>query len=338
MKKRFQYLIILALCVLQFSLFAQPNLVPNYSFEDNSAFCIGSYGNLWDLAVPNWNTVVVSGSTPDLFRPCMSNNMQTPSNMAGTQTPSHGTSYAGLLGTHSYYPFPNGREYIQVQLTTSLAPGIPYRVQYKTSLAENSNGATSMGVALGTAPFSFPSYSAYQAINPFPSSVPAGAVYVSPNPIVDKTNWVTISFDYTPSISNIQYLVIGNLDNTNQPLSVSGIGLLGSPGPGAYYYIDEVEVYRLNDNPASVFNQENSKVQWMVSPNPAKEFVHISFPNQIKYEIDVFDCLGQVFHHASGLNKSSEFISTSSWSNGIYFVRLIDEQHLSSTQKMIIQR
>ncbi|MBK9483467.1 MAG: hypothetical protein IPO02_16145 [Bacteroidetes bacterium] len=78
---------------------AQLNFVPNYSFEDNAAFCNGSPGNLWDPAVPNWNSIIVNGSTPDLYRLCRNNNMQTRSNTAGVQTPAHCNSYAGLLGT-----------------------------------------------------------------------------------------------------------------------------------------------------------------------------------------------------------------------------------------------
>ena len=315
---------------------AQPNFVPNYSFEDNAAFCSGSPGNLWDPAVPNWNSIIVNGSTPDLYRPCMNNNMQTPSNGSGIQTPSHGNSYAGLLGTHSYYPFPNGREYIQVQLSAPMAAGIPYRIQYKTSLAEKSNGATSMGMALGTSPFSFPGYTAYQAINPIPAYVPNGAMYNTPQAITDKTNWTLVSFDYTPAVSNIQYLLIGNLNNVTLPLSVPGTGLLGSAGPGAYYYIDEVEVFRIDDHPSDVTDTELHDADLVLSPNPSNEFILLKFPFQTNYQIDLVNSMGQVVMHKKGNNNTNESIPTSQCVNGIYFIRMINADGISIVKKLAI--
>lgn len=314
----------------------QFNFVPNHSFEDNAAFCNGAPGNIWDPAVPNWNSVVVNGSTPDLYRPCMNNNMQIPTNMAGTQTPSDGNSYAGLLGTHSFYPFPNGREYIQVQLSAPLTVGIPYRIQYKTSLAEKSNGATSMGMALGTSLFSFPGYGAYQAINPIPAYVPSGAMYTTPQAITDKTNWTLVTFDYTPAIPNIQYLLIGNLDNVTAPLSVPGDGLVGSMGPGAYYYVDEVQVFRILENPSNILDTDASAFDFLISPNPSKESIQMKFPFQSNFQIEILNSMGQVIFQKEGRNSSSETISTTSWVNGIYFIRMMTDKRNALIKKISI--
>ncbi len=316
---------------------AQLNFVPNDSFEDNAAFCNGSPGNLWDPAVPNWNSIIVNGSTPDLYRPCMNNNMQTPSNTAGVQTPSHGNSYAGLLGTHSYYPFPNGREYIQVQLSAPLIAGIPYRIQYKTSLAETSNGATSMGMALGTSPFSFPNYTAYQAINPIPAYVPNGAIYNTPQAITDKTNWTLVTFDYTPAVSNIQYLLIGNLDNVTMPLSVPGDGLVGSVGPGAYYYIDEVKVIRVDDVATNIMNTERQEADLLLSPNPSNEYIQLTFPFQTHYQIDLINSMGQVVIHQEGNNQTNKTIPTTQCVNGLYFLRMKTADGNSIVKKIVIR-
>lgn len=314
----------------------QFNFVPNHSFEDNAAFCNGAPGNIWDPTFPNWNTIVVSGSTPDLYRPCMNNNMQIPTNVAGSQAPADGNSYAGLLGTHSFYSFPNGREYIQVQLSAPLTVGIPYRIQYKTSLAEKSNGATSMGMALGTSLFTFQGYAAYQAINPIPAYVPSGAMYTTPQAITDKTNWTLVTFDYTPSIPNIQYLLIGNLNNVTAPLSVPGDGLVGSMGPGAYYYIDEVEVFRILENPSNLAEDNESALDLSIFPNPTKECIQMKFPFQLNFQIEIINSMGQVVFHKEGKNASSEIISTNQLVNGMYFVRMRTSDEISVIKKISI--
>lgn len=326
--------------ILGFSFFiktshAQVNLVPNYSFEDNVAFCNGFAGSLWDPMIPDWSTVVVTGSTPDLMRPCMISDWQTPTNISGTQTPSHGISYAGLLGTHSYYTFPNGREYMQVPLITPLAVGMPYRIRYKASLAENSNGATPLGMALGSSPFVFPSLVAYQAINPLPASSPVGASYTTTTAISDKLGWTTVSFDYTPTVAGLQYLLIGNIDNTTTPTSVAGIGLAGSAGPGAYYYIDEVEVFRINENPSSVSNYNTLHCE--AYPNPANDKVQLRFPLQENIQVVVTNNLGQTVCRVDGRNTDQVTFDTSLWSNGVYLAKVIGVDKQMAILKLLVQ-
>ena len=337
MKTIYTLLVVLVSTFYGQSMFAQANMVPNYSFEDNVAFCNGFAGSLWDPMIPDWSTIVVNGSTPDLLRPCMISNWQTPANDAGTQTPSHGVSYAGILGTHSYYTFPNGREYMQVPLIMPLVVGIPYRIQYKASLAETSNGATPLGAALGTSPFAFPSLVAYQAINPLPAYSPAGASYSTPTAITDKLGWTTISFDYTPTVSGLQYLLIGNIDNSTTPTSVPGTGLLGSLGPGAYYYIDEVEVFRINDNPASVGDKYKNTLACSAYPNPANDRVQLSFPFQSKYHIEVRNGLGQTMWNQHVENTDNVLIQTQNWSKGIYVVKVVGPDNSMAMMKLLVQ-
>ena len=337
MKRIIQFGLALQIMFTVFAAQSQTNLVPNYSFEDNAGFCNGVAGSLWNPAVPGWNAIVVNGSTPDLMRPCMAADWQTPNNISGTQSPSHGNSYAGILGTHSYYSFPNGREYMQIQLTNPLSSGVSYRIQYKASLAENSNGATPLGMALGSSPFVFPSLTAYQAINPLPAFSPAGANFSYPTAITDKTAWTTVSFDYTPSVGNLQYLLIGNIDNATQPTPVPGIGLIGSVGPGAYYYIDEVEVFEIHEQPAFLEETISSSLTCKLFPNPASNRIQLQFPFQRRVELLIFNALGILVGQSLGTNTEQITFGTDFLANGVYLIRLSGDHEYRAILKVCVK-
>jgi hypothetical protein len=126
------------------------------------------------------------------------------------------------------------------------------------------------------------------------------------------------------------------LDNVTLPLSVPGDGLLGSVGPGAYYYIDEVEVFRIDDHPSDVINTEHHDADLLLSPNPSNEFIQLKFPFQTNYEVDLVNSIGQVVMHKKGNNNTNESIPTAQCVDGIYFIRMLYSDGNSIVKKIAI--
>jgi hypothetical protein len=127
------------------------------------------------------------------------------------------------------------------------------------------------------------------------------------------------------------------LNNVTAPLSVPGDGLLGSVGPGAYYYIDEVEVFRIDDHPSDVTNTELHDAELVLSPNPSNEFIQLKFPFQTNYQIDLINSIGQVVMQKKGNNNTNESIPTSQCVNGIYFIRMINADGISIVKKVVVR-
>jgi len=68
-------------------------------------------------------------------------------------------------------------------------------------------------------------------------------------------------------------------------------------------------------------------------PNPADQMIQVELNNN--GEVQVFNLSGQLMTSFSTLSSIS--ISTSSWNNGMYIVRFIDDLGNTSTQRFIIQ-
>ncbi len=102
------------------------NLVPNYSFEtkDTCPFSAGQiyYAQPWTAAVTN--------SSSDYFNSCSAAGAEgVPINWAGNQNAQNGSAYAGIV----MYAAPigtNWREYLQVQLTSTLIMDSCYHLIY----------------------------------------------------------------------------------------------------------------------------------------------------------------------------------------------------------------
>src|SRR5690349_3253093 len=93
------------------------NLVPNGSFEDVTT-CPTGFGQL-ENAVP-WTSFRAS---PDVFHGCATGDFDVPTNLFGTRTAATGVGYAGM---YCYYSaLTNRREYIGVELSEALTPGVP---------------------------------------------------------------------------------------------------------------------------------------------------------------------------------------------------------------------
>ena len=104
---------------------AQLNLVPNPSFEDT----IQNNGPL----VKNWNTNI---GTADYFSPYYTfDGFKTPINVRGSQIAKNGVAYFGIffLDLRRF----DTREYLQIELLSSLSANEKYEIEFYLSLADS---------------------------------------------------------------------------------------------------------------------------------------------------------------------------------------------------------
>ena len=91
-----------------------------------------------------------------------------------------------------------------------------------------------------------------------------------------------------------------------------------------YPEVGEIITYEMNCDPNDVAEQEVMNVLY---PNPASHSFTVE--GKVK-EIKVFDALGQLMYQGA-----MNVVEVSSWPNGMYFVRIVDENDAVSTVKFI---
>lgn len=212
------------------------NLVSNYSFE--SFLNCPSNENQMYQAAPWFNA---SLATPDYYNECATSTAaDVPNNIIGYQQAKTGVAYAGIVTYVDELwpaPCPNSntylwREYIEIQLDTSLTSGQEYCVLFYVSLPELCRyGIENVGA-----------YFSQTAIN-FNDSInlPYQPQIVNTNGILtDTSGWTMIQGVYT-AIGGEKYITIGNFDNDSNTIVTCfnpGIGIISL----AYYYVDDIYV------------------------------------------------------------------------------------------------
>ena len=219
------------------SLGAQVNLVPNPSFEilDTCPYL----QNQVHFAPPWYNP---SDNSPDLYNRCSfvySNGV--PANWTGGQEPRTGDGYAGLAAYGYYYNNSNvnGREYIAVQFLDTMKAGKRYCIEFYASRADSSFWAVNrLGLCVSASPIVEPQDSAMgDTLNYVP------VIQFDTNVIFqDTTNWIRISGTYVAN-GGEKFICIGNFYADNQTDTISHLGNF----VWAYYYIDDVAVYEIED-------------------------------------------------------------------------------------------
>jgi hypothetical protein len=203
---------------------AQGNLVPNSSFEMNSA-CPTSNGQFY--LVTDWNNP--TGGTPEYFNTCFpfTYGYGIPNNVFGEQNTHSGIAYAGIVMMQGAY-----REYLQTQLLDTLRAGEIYCIQFYVSLPEKADFATIAPQLLFS---NLPVTSTSTWELPF-----SPQIFDSTTIIYDTTNWILVSGEYIAQ-GGETYITIGNFyDDAHTPLDSVG----NTTTIAAYYYLDDVSVYK----------------------------------------------------------------------------------------------
>lgn len=246
-----------------FSISAQNNLVPNYSFEFSSN-CPTAAGQL--NYASDWHTCNLL--TPNYFNSCQAipNTYGVPSNIKGYQLSKTGNAFVGIL---AYGNAPStGREYIQSELINPLTAGKSYRVSFNVSLANPSTTAiTQLGAYLSNNAIS----SSNTLALPFTPQI----VSERGNFLIDTVDWIEITAIYTAT-GGEKFITIGNFKDELQTDTIQlHVGL-----PEAYYYIDDVSITPVEitlTNIPNVFTPNNDGVndQWELINLPEKSEVKI---------------------------------------------------------------
>ena len=221
-------LLLILLVPLGQSVLAQQNLVVNGSFENPPA-CPGQ-GVPFEASATEWYSGTELG-TPDHFHTCVTiDPLAVPCNWRGCQEPRTGNGYAGIWAFSKFHP--NGREYVQTELTEPLHTSVRYEVRFYVSLAEKYGGyaVSTIGAALTAEPPD--TIDAGYRLNADPQVLHSGL------PVTDTVNWVLIIDTIVSRGDNEKYLTIGNFFADGESDT-----LLFNPDAQvtvAYYFIDDV--------------------------------------------------------------------------------------------------
>jgi OOP family OmpA-OmpF porin len=186
-------LLLFSLACFCFLARAQPNLVPNWSFEekDDCPSFVGDFAPVSFWIDPNWGSA-------DYYNWCdTTNTVGVPSNVGGYQNAHTGDAYVGIATYHWAT-----REYVQAEFISPMIPQKRYEVEFYVSLPDSSNYASNeMG--------------AYLSVNPI-SNTGGDPFLVTPqitnplsNNLDDKVNWMKISGEFI-AVGGEQYITIGN--------------------------------------------------------------------------------------------------------------------------------
>ena len=218
------------------------NLVTNPSFESTGK---GKLKKLKQITVAeNWESP--TGLNADLFDKTRALPCSAPKNSYGKEFPMDGNRYAGIVA----YSYNNKepRTYIQTQLLGSLTKDVEYCVKYYVSLSDLSKYAVNnLGAYIGKDPLEEESKTdiIFEKEKEFNQ-----VVLIPGNKILNaRYNWEPVCGVYKAS-GKEKFLVIGNFHN-NKDTKWEKLKKLknfqGTQIPKAYYYIDQVEVFIIED-------------------------------------------------------------------------------------------
>lgn len=227
------------------------NLIYNSSFEEHSA-CpqkIEPYGQMTEVDAW-WQP---TGGSSDYYHPCGGRQCQVPKNKLGYQYPHSGDAMVGIYTSKTDY-----REYIQTELKETLQSGERYKLSFWVSLSEMSWGAVATIGGLFTQEriqdntrelFTNNDKTTYSnGIKQKISKIfPPQVVNPFDRPLLDTEQWQLIEGEFVAK-GGERFLTIGNFYPAEQS-NLLYPSYLKEILPGAYYYIDDVELYCLTCQP-----------------------------------------------------------------------------------------
>jgi outer membrane protein OmpA-like peptidoglycan-associated protein len=223
---------IIGIALMTFSMaFGQDNLVDNGSFEDQKK----NPKRLGSLkSADNWTCpTAVKG---DLFTAGKVEEINTPTNVYGTEEAKDGEAYAGIVMFSYGDKMP--RSYLMTPLNAPLKKGKEYCIQYSVSLAEGSKYACNqLGAILSKKEFGSESKGSLIEKPSIVSSDIQNAVF----------GWQKICGTYVAD-GNEKFITIGNFasnEDTKSEKNKPPKGMKVESVIAAYYYLDEVKVLEM---------------------------------------------------------------------------------------------
>lgn len=276
--------------LLSLSSFAQDegddkNLVQNPSFEAEK----GKLKKLNQINVAaEWESPTALRA--DLFSMDKPAPCSAPENQYGKETPYDGTHYAGIV----MYSYNNKdpRTYLQSKLIAPLRKDVEYCVKFYVSLADLSKYAVNnFGIYFGKEPLELEAKA--DIIMDKEKDRAFIAVNTDNRVYNERYNWIPVCATYKAS-GKEEYIVVGNFFN-NKETQYEKLKKLASMGsaqqvPLAYYYIDQVEVFIMEDPAECACNQggDQNLESVVYNKNSASED-GFSLEEQVKLATVYFD-------------------------------------------------
>lgn len=223
--------------LLSAGLFAQDNLVPNWSFEEVEKKV--KMDGMIEMA-NGWKSPTLAPA--DLYVTNTKNFLiSVPENAYGEEKPMKGNNYAGILAYS--YKEKESRSYLQVKLSEPLKPGQEYCVTFNVSLADLSKYACNhLGAYISKNEVSADNDNVFQ---------------FEPQVVSRKLSVYTKQFYWTPICGKFkaaggeQFLTLGNF-TLEEKLTLTKVkrpkGFSKPQTYDAYYYIDNVSVKEFNSD------------------------------------------------------------------------------------------
>ncbi len=309
------------ICTLISNITYAQNLVPNGDFE-NYTVCPFTSGDI-EKAFPWFQPYIgVGSSSTDYFNSCnnsINGAFGVPANFVGYNYAKSGAGYAGIV---TYSGGSNWREYLEIELTDTLAFGIQYCVSFYVNRAEDFNyTADKIGAYLSIDSLTY--------FNP-----PFGVLALIPqmensngNFLTDTVNWTLIQGNFI-STGGEKFLTIGNF-NDDQQTNVVTIQSTGQIA--AYYYIDDVSVVQ----GLCTVGLEEAEVKSGIKiyPNPSKDVCLITAKQFTNAVLSVYDITGRVIFTQE---FSQQFkLNAAMFTPGVYIVEIKNKQGSGIKTKLI---
>lgn len=298
------------------------NLVPNGDFEqyigcpsataqlDSSLFWISP-----TLLPPN-------GGSPDYYNQCGTGNAGVPQNNFGFQQAHSGNGYSGII---IYYNsgIVDYREFIEVQLTTSLAAHTCYHFSMYINLS-NSSKLTSDDIS---------AYFSDTLISGINNYLPLSFTPQFNNTvgnIPDTLNWTLVEGDFE-ALGGESYLVIGNFKNDAMTTStlVNNSGFLQQ----VYMYIDDVWLVQIPPPCHTSVNENNENKIFQFYPNPFSDEINITIKTREQVDISLYDVTSRKIFTQSLTNSTT--INTQQLAKGIYLYEVRNKNGVIKKGKVI---
>jgi hypothetical protein len=314
------HLTIIFLLITPF-LFAQVNLVPNPSFEDTTVCPDGM--NQVNRAV-GWSSF---GNTPNYWNAC-SQVVNVPNTSGGFQNAFDGVAFCGVYTLYSGITgSPDYREYIGVQLISSLMVGQKYFVSCKINKPNNLECATNnFGVLFSTVP--------YTETNPV--KINTTPQIITSQIVTDTLNWFNISGSFIAD-SIYKYAILGNFYNDS---ITDTILYNGQTDCIAYYFIDMVCVSTdsLTCNTPDAINENNINNKIKIFPNPATDELTIDFALTDKSYFELYDVIGAKRKAVIlDIGTQTKRIGLTDIDSGLYFYSVVDRKgNRIKTGKLVV--
>ncbi len=317
-------------CLLQScTAYAQENLIKNGSFEildscppiiDFPAYSSIHYANGWDDAC--LESVNFNYSSPDLFNSCNSGILGVPSNWHGYQNAFDGEGYVGVFIDFNLQGGP-WRDFIQNELLEPVVKGCKYKVSFQFSYSSKSSYKTDgLQFIFSNSMLTIPNDAAFLNGTYFTFDEDSVTIIRFPELLeADTTEWWYFEREFYAR-SPARYLTIGSILIADSTINEFGwyIGNFGI-NSSCRGYFDDIRLIQLDSNCVAGVNEVEKKESVKIYPNPAKNSLTISIPNN-KEEmlVEFIDVSGRIVKAINLNTNNMQVVDVSSISAGWYAV------------------